>query len=202
MTGVDRDEGVVRLSMAAARHPELWMFLNGLHRGDILSGTVAAIERFGVFVAPDDGPDHPVFPGVGFSTVPSCPGGTSTPCRTSWRSGSVCRARSSSSTPGTERPELSLRATQPDPFQAFADATPAGSTLHGRVTELAPTGAFVQVADGVVVWFRGNGPRSRPRQRRRTRSGSVTTAPSSSPKSAGSGAGRPCPEGPTPHGSR
>ncbi|MGQ4413133.1 30S ribosomal protein S1, partial [[Kitasatospora] papulosa] len=26
--------------------PELWAFLETLHRGDILSGTVAAIERF------------------------------------------------------------------------------------------------------------------------------------------------------------
>ena len=53
-----------------SENPELWAFLELLHYGDILSGTVTAIERFGVFVALDDGPDHPVFPGVGFITIP------------------------------------------------------------------------------------------------------------------------------------
>ncbi|WP_432037377.1 TauD/TfdA family dioxygenase [Streptomyces cucumeris] len=50
--------------------PELRAFLESLRRGEPLSGTVAAIERFGVFVALDDGPDHPVLPGVGFITIP------------------------------------------------------------------------------------------------------------------------------------
>ncbi|MFD4371818.1 S1 RNA-binding domain-containing protein [Streptomyces sp. NPDC058486] len=50
--------------------PELWAFLESLHPGDILSGTVAAIERFGVFVALDDRPAHPDFPGVGFIVIP------------------------------------------------------------------------------------------------------------------------------------
>ncbi|MGW1376991.1 hypothetical protein ACWD6P_22365, partial [Streptomyces sp. NPDC002446] len=53
-----------------AEHPELWAFLESLQRGERLAGAVAAIERFGVFVALDDGPDHPVFPGVGFITMP------------------------------------------------------------------------------------------------------------------------------------
>jgi small subunit ribosomal protein S1 len=158
VTGVDRDEGMVRLSMAAAQHPELWTFLNGLHRGDILSGTVAAIERFGVFVALDDGPDHPVFPGVGFITVPEL----------SWRHIDAlsdvvavgqrvsCEFLQFDTWNGEAR--LSLRATQPDPFQAFADATPAGSTLHGRVTKLTPIGVFVQVADAVVGLVPGERP--------------------------------------------
>ncbi len=50
--------------------PELWAFLESLHRGDIVSGTVATIERFGVFVSLDDGPAHPLFPGVGFIVIP------------------------------------------------------------------------------------------------------------------------------------
>ncbi|MER8041781.1 hypothetical protein [Streptomyces sp. NPDC094032] len=50
--------------------PELWAFLESLHRGDILSGTVAAVKSFGVFVALDDGPAHPTLPGVGFIVIP------------------------------------------------------------------------------------------------------------------------------------
>jgi small subunit ribosomal protein S1 len=53
-----------------AVNPELWAFLKWLRRGEILAGAVAAIERFGVFVALDEGPDHPVHPGVGFITCP------------------------------------------------------------------------------------------------------------------------------------
>ncbi|MGW4850215.1 S1 RNA-binding domain-containing protein [Streptomyces sp. NPDC004288] len=67
---VDLDEGHARLAMTATESPELWTFLKSRRRGEILSGTIAAIERFGVFVALDDGPDHPGFPGVGFITVP------------------------------------------------------------------------------------------------------------------------------------
>ncbi|MGX1274809.1 putative RNA-binding protein with RPS1 domain [Streptomyces phaeoluteigriseus] len=54
--------------------PELWAFLESLHRGDILSGsTVTAIEPFGVFVALDDGPAHPLFVSVGFVVIPELP---------------------------------------------------------------------------------------------------------------------------------
>ena len=44
---------------------------------------------------------------------------------------------------------LSLRATQPDPFEAFADGTAVRQKLHGQVTKLVPFGVFVQVADGI-----------------------------------------------------
>ncbi|MGO4428478.1 S1 RNA-binding domain-containing protein, partial [Streptomyces sp. MCAF7] len=43
---------------------------------------------------------------------------------------------------------LSLKATQPDPFQAFADSVAVGQTLQGQVTKVVPFGVFVQVADG------------------------------------------------------
>ncbi|MET7829319.1 S1 RNA-binding domain-containing protein [Streptomyces sp. NPDC005386] len=42
-----------------------------------------------------------------------------------------------------------MKATQPDPFQAFADSIAVGQKLHGQVTKLVPFGVFVQVADGI-----------------------------------------------------
>ncbi|MDW5327958.1 S1 RNA-binding domain-containing protein [Plantactinospora sp. KLBMP9567] len=132
-----------------AENPELWSFLESLHRGELLSGTVAAIERFGVFVALDDGPDHPVFPGVGFITL----------AELSWR---PFRSASEVVQVGQRvsgeflqfdtwnlEARLSLRATRPDPFQVFADGAAVGQKLHGRVTKLVPIGVFVQVADGI-----------------------------------------------------
>ncbi|MEU6228056.1 S1 RNA-binding domain-containing protein [Streptomyces sp. NPDC047042] len=150
VTAVDPDEGQLLLSTAATEDPELWMFLKGLELGEILSGTVAAIESFGGFVALDDGPPHPVFPGVGFITFPEL----------SWRrfidaSDVVevgqrvsCEFLQFDTWDGEAR--LSLRALGPDPFATFADETEVGQTLRGRVLKLVPFGAFVQVADEVV----------------------------------------------------
>jgi small subunit ribosomal protein S1 len=146
---VDLDRGRVRLSTAATEHPELWTFLRRLRRGEILAGAVAAIERFGVFVALDEGPDHPVFPGVGFITYPEL----------SWRRFEAasevvevgqrvsCEFLQFDTWNGEAR--LSLRATQPDPFAMFADGIAVGQPLCGRVAKLVPFGVFVEVADGV-----------------------------------------------------
>lgn len=146
---VDVDGAQVFLSTAATLHPELWSFLASLRPGAWMTGTIASIERFGVFVALDDGPDHPVFPGVGFITHPEL----------SWRHFEdpteivrvgervTCEFIHFDTTNGEAR--LSLRATVPDPFVEFADRTAVGRTLRGRVTKLVPFGAFVLVADGV-----------------------------------------------------
>jgi len=48
-----------------------------------------------------------------------------------------------------ERISLSLKATQSDPWQEFADAHKTGELVYGRVTKLVPFGSFVQVGDGI-----------------------------------------------------
>jgi small subunit ribosomal protein S1 len=130
-------------------HPELWAFLASLRCGEVLTGTVTAIERFGVFVALDDGPDHPVFPGVGFITVPEL----------SWRRvetasdvvhpGQCLSAEFLQFDTWNLEARLSLRATEADPFRVFADSVAVGQELHGRVTKLVPFGVFVQITHGI-----------------------------------------------------
>ena len=132
-----------------SEHPELRAFLESLRPGENLSGTIAAIERFGVFVALDDGPAHPAFAGVGFITAPEL----------SWRrfndASDVVHIGQRVSCVFLQfdtwnlEARLSLRATQPDPFQAFADRAALGQELTGPITKIVPIGAFVQVADGV-----------------------------------------------------
>ncbi|WP_150239519.1 S1 RNA-binding domain-containing protein [Nocardiopsis quinghaiensis] len=146
---VDRDAGRVRLSMAATENPRLWTFLKGLRRGEVLSGVIASIESFGVFVALDEGPGHPAFPGVGFISY----SGLSW-CRFDAASDIVrvgqrvsCEFLGFDTSNGEAR--LSLKAMQPDPFQVFADSVREGRVLCGRVTKLVPFGVFVEVADGV-----------------------------------------------------
>jgi small subunit ribosomal protein S1 len=48
-----------------------------------------------------------------------------------------------------ERIALSLKATQPDPFQQFAESHRVGELVYGRITKLVPYGAFVQVGEGI-----------------------------------------------------
>jgi small subunit ribosomal protein S1 len=48
-----------------------------------------------------------------------------------------------------ERISLSLKATQQDPWQEFANSHQVGQLVYGRITKLVPFGAFVQVGDGI-----------------------------------------------------
>ncbi|MBJ6636717.1 S1 RNA-binding domain-containing protein [Streptomyces sp. I5] len=149
VTAIDLDQGQAWLSMAATENAQLWTFLKSQRVGEILSGRIASIERFGVFVALDDGPDHPVFPGVGFITISEL----------SWRRFETasdivqvgqrvsCEFLQFDTWNGEAR--LSLRATQPDPFRTFAESSAVGQTLQGRVTKLVPFGAFVQVTEEI-----------------------------------------------------
>ncbi|WP_405817638.1 S1 RNA-binding domain-containing protein [Streptomyces sp. NBC_00838] len=132
-----------------SENPELWAFLESLHRGEILSGTVTAIERFGVFVALDNGPDHPVLPGVGFITIPELSWPRIESAFDVVRVGQRVSAEFLQFDTWNLEARLSLRATQPDPFSSFADRTAVGQTLRGQVTKLIPFGVLVQVADGI-----------------------------------------------------
>ncbi|MFE1559046.1 S1 RNA-binding domain-containing protein [Streptomyces sp. NPDC058734] len=132
-----------------SENPELWDFLSSLHSGELLTGTIAAIEPFGVFVALDDGPDHPLFPGVGFITYPEL---SWTPFNEASEVLHVgqrvsCEFLQFDTWNGEAR--LSLRATRPDPFQLFADGIEVGQELQGRVTEILTFGVIVEVADGI-----------------------------------------------------
>lgn len=146
---VDLDRDRAWLSLAATEHPELWAFLAGLRAGERLSGAVAAIERFGVFVDLDDGPRHPVHPGVGFITVPELSWSSLDAPSDAVRVGQrvTCEFLQFDTANGEAR--LSLRATRPDPFRAFARGHRAGDVLDGTVTKVVPFGVFVRVADGV-----------------------------------------------------
>ncbi|MFI8912817.1 S1 RNA-binding domain-containing protein [Streptomyces sp. NPDC053513] len=130
--------------------PGLWAFLESLHRGNILSGAVAAIERFGVFVALDDGPAHPLFPGAGFIGVPEL----------SWRHidaatdvvqvGQRVSCEFLQFDTYNAEARLSLKALEPDPLQDFADRTAVGQELCGTVEKVLPFGVFVDLGDGIV----------------------------------------------------
>jgi len=102
-----------------------------------------------VFVSLDEGPEHPVFPGVGFITIPEL----------SWRHidavSDVVRVGQRVSCAflrfddwnGEAR--LSLRGLRPDPFAVFVEGVEVGRTRRGQVSKVIPFGVFVRVADGI-----------------------------------------------------
>ncbi|GII27561.1 hypothetical protein Pmi06nite_10030 [Planotetraspora mira] len=143
------DWGEVRPAFVSTENPELWAFLESLRPGEIRSGVVAAIESFGVFVALDDAPDHPVFPGVGFISIPEL----------SWRRFDapsdvvqvgqrvICTVLQFDTWNGEAR--LSLRATQPDPYREIFLNLHVGQVLQGTVSKIVPFGAFIRVDAGI-----------------------------------------------------
>ncbi|RBQ21059.1 30S ribosomal protein S1 [Spongiactinospora rosea] len=143
---IDLREGQVWLSRSATENPDLWAYLKALRPGERLSGTVAAIENFGVFVDLDDAPGHPVFPGVGFITIPEL---SWSPFEEAVSVGQHITCEFIIFTTHNGEARLSLRATQPDPFQPFARHAHVGQILHGPVVRVAPFGVLVRVADGV-----------------------------------------------------
>ena len=142
---VNLEQCWTRLSTAAIEFPELWAFLKACCPGEVLTGTVASIESFGVFVALDDGPAHPSFPGVGFVTHPEL----------SWLHFAAAtdvvqvgqRVSGEFLVFDTHNGEarLSLKALQPNPHENLV----VGQEFRGTVTKVVPFGVFVAIAYGI-----------------------------------------------------
>jgi small subunit ribosomal protein S1 len=116
-------------------------FLNNLKPGEVRRGVVSSVVNFGAFVdlGGMDGlihvselswkhVDHP-------SSVVQV--------------GDEVEVRVLDVDLDRERISLSLKATQQDPWQEFANAHRVGELVYGRVTKLVPFGAFVQVGEGI-----------------------------------------------------
>ncbi|MFC0541341.1 S1 RNA-binding domain-containing protein [Kutzneria chonburiensis] len=141
---VDLDRGV-QLSTAATENPELWAFLKARQAGEVLTGTVAAIEPFGVFVALDDGPPHPIYPGVGFVTHPELAWGRIEATTDVVQVGQRVQGEFLVFDTYNGEARLSLKALEPNPF---LDLT-VGQEFLGRVTKVLPLGVFVAIRDRV-----------------------------------------------------
>ncbi|WP_153143871.1 30S ribosomal protein S1 [Nesterenkonia halophila] len=116
-------------------------FLNKLERGQVRTGTVSSIVNFGAFVdlGGVDGLVHV--------------------SELSWKHidhpnevvevGKEVTVEVLEVDMDRERVSLSLKATQEDPWQAFARTHALGQVVPGKVTKLVPFGAFVRVEDGI-----------------------------------------------------
>ncbi|MGW9211028.1 S1 RNA-binding domain-containing protein [Embleya sp. NPDC055664] len=144
-----RQGGATSPASEDAERDAVRAWLAGHRPGEVLTGTVASIERFGIFVALDGSPKHPVFPGVGFITFPEL----------TWKHfdnpeqivhvGERIAAQFLVFDTHHDEARLSLKAVAPDPWRIFADTYAVGARLPGTVTKLVPFGVFVRIGDGI-----------------------------------------------------
>ncbi|MFJ4688575.1 S1 RNA-binding domain-containing protein [Streptomyces sp. NPDC088789] len=101
--GRNERTGEVVLSSKACEDEALYRHLLGARPGDVVTGTVAAVHAFGVFVRLDGAPPHPVHPGTGFIRVPDLSWGPLDHPEDAVRPANASPARWSSPTPTRAR---------------------------------------------------------------------------------------------------
>jgi small subunit ribosomal protein S1 len=116
-------------------------FLNNLKVGEVREGTVSSVVSFGAFVdlGGMDGLIHVSELSWKHVDHPGSVVAVGDPVKVQVLDVDFSR----------ERISLSLKATQADPWQEFAEGHKVGQLVYGRVTKLVQFGAFVQVGDGL-----------------------------------------------------
>ncbi len=116
-------------------------FLNNLKIGEVREGTVSSVVSFGAFVdlGGMDGLIHVSELSWKHVDHPGSVVAVGDPVKVQVLDVDFSR----------ERISLSLKATQADPWQEFAETHEVGQLVYGRVTKLVQFGAFVQVGDGI-----------------------------------------------------
>ncbi|MGW2701932.1 S1 RNA-binding domain-containing protein [Streptomyces sp. NPDC001340] len=149
--GIDEQSGHVTLSAKACEDEALYGYLRSKQRGDVVTGTVAAVHNFGVFVRLDGEPAHPAYPGTGFVRIPELTWSHIDHPEEVVRPGQRVTGEVIDTDTYQGEVVVSLKALQEDPWDALAAGT--GDVVTGPVTKVIPFGVFVRVgaaAEGLV----------------------------------------------------
>ncbi|MGW2847789.1 S1 RNA-binding domain-containing protein [Streptomyces sp. NPDC001274] len=138
-------EGQLHFSARACEIPALRSFLLALDPGQVVTGTVAAVHNFGVFVHVDGEPDGPC---TGFIRVPDLSWEWITHPSEVVEAGRRIAAEVIIAETRSGQAMLSLKALKEDPLIRFADQL--GRVLTGTVTRIVPFGVFVRLAPDVM----------------------------------------------------
>jgi small subunit ribosomal protein S1 len=116
-------------------------FLNNLKVGEVREGTISSVVSFGAFVdlGGMDGLIHVSELSWKHVDHPGSVVAVGDPVKVQVLDVDYSR----------ERISLSLKATQQDPWQEFAESHQVEQLVYGRVTKLVQFGAFVQVGEGI-----------------------------------------------------
>ncbi|WP_371525043.1 S1 RNA-binding domain-containing protein [Streptomyces sp. NBC_01283] len=134
----------LQLSARACENPELRAFLVAIQPEQIISGTVAAVHNFGVFVHLDGEPDGLC---TGFIRVPDLSWSWINHPSDVVEVGQRITGEVIISETRDGQVTISLKALLEDPLVGFADQT--GHVLKGTVTKIVPLGVFVRLAPGI-----------------------------------------------------
>ncbi|MFF8728672.1 S1 RNA-binding domain-containing protein [Streptomyces sp. NPDC015171] len=145
--GVDEHPRRVLLSAKACEDEALYRHLRRVRPGDVVTGTVAAVHHFGVFVRLDGEPPHPVHPATGFVRVPDLTWARIDHPADAVRPGQRVTGEVVVADSYQGEVVISLKALQEDPWDTLGLAE--GDVVTGPVTKVIPFGVFVRL--GAVV---------------------------------------------------
>jgi ribosomal protein S1 len=147
--GVDWRRERVLLSAKACEDQALRAFLVGIRPGEILTGTVADVRNFGVFVNLDGEPVDNItgYNGTGFIRVPELSWSHINHASDVVEVGQQVTVQVLSADTRQGQVAVSLKALREDPLIRFADRV--GEVVSGHITKLVPFGVFVCVAEGI-----------------------------------------------------
>lgn len=147
--GVDWRREYVLLSAKACEDRALRAFLVGIRRGEILTGTVAGVHNFGVFVNLDGEPADNCtgYDGTGFIRVPELSWTHIDHASDVVEVGQRVTVEVLNADTRQGQVAVSLKALQENPLIRFADHV--GEVVTGRITRIVPFGVFVRVAEGI-----------------------------------------------------
>ncbi|MGW2593602.1 S1 RNA-binding domain-containing protein [Streptomyces sp. NPDC001515] len=115
-----------------------------MERGQVVTGTVAEVHNYGVFVHLDGEPDGLC---TEFIRVPDLTWSRIDHPSEGAQAGQRITAEVIVAETRSGQVTVSLKALQEDPFIRFADQV--GRVVTGRITKIIPFGVFVQLAPGV-----------------------------------------------------
>ncbi len=142
---LDKNRNNVVLSrrawMEEAQKEQRDAFLQNLKPGEIRAGVVSSVVPFGAFVDMGgmDGLVHVSELSWRHLDDPSAVVST----------GDEVKVKVLEVDAERERISLSIKATQPDPWEEFSSTHSIGELVYGRITKLVPFGAFVQVGENI-----------------------------------------------------
>ena len=140
---IDADRRRISLGMKQCQ-PNPWdEFANSHNKGDRVSGKIKSITDFGIFIGLEGGIDGLVhLSDISWNT----PGEEAV---RSYKKGDEVEAVVLAVDPERERISLGIKQLEQDPFSNFVAAHAKGSVVKGKVVEVTPKSAKIDLGDGI-----------------------------------------------------
>ncbi len=147
---VDEERRRISLGMKQVTANPWEAFAATHNKGDRVSGGIKSITDFGIFIGLDGGIDGLVHLSDISWMIPG------EEAIRNFRKGEEVEAVVLAVDPERERISLGIKQIEQDPFATFMAEHPRGSLVTGKVLEVDPKGATVELADGVEGYLKAS----------------------------------------------